>query len=98
MNLSACESAHQSEGGGDISEGLVPAVLIAGARAVIASLWKINDQLARQFQCTLYQHLVRGVAPAVALAETQRACLSGALGEEMTRFDIWAAFVLFGFH
>ena len=98
VNLSACESAHQFDGGGGISEGLVPSVLIAGARAVIASLWKINDQFARRFQCTLYQHLVSGKAPAVALAETQRACLSGALGEEMTQFNIWAAFVLFGIH
>jgi CHAT domain-containing protein len=98
VNLSACESAHQTEGGGDISEGLVPAMLVAGARAVIASLWKIDDRLAHQFQCRLYQYLLTGLTPAMALSKTQRACLSGYLGEEMTRFDIWAAFVLFGFH
>lgn len=98
VNLSACESAHQTEGGGDISEGLVPAMLVAGARAVIASLWKIDDRLAHQFQCRLYQYLLTGLTPAMALSETQRACLSGYLGEKMTRFDIWAAFVLFGIH
>jgi len=75
--LSACESA-----AGELtaaSEGpdlLSWSFLRAGARAVVASGWRIDDRATAQLMERFYAHLVGGMAPVVALALAQRALLT----------------------
>jgi hypothetical protein len=56
--------------------GLQSAFLRAGARGVIATLWPIEDVLAREFTADFYQRFTRGESAVQALSETQRAWLA----------------------
>ena len=64
--LSCCHS-----GRGEIrSEGVVGmsrAFLAAGARAVVASLWAIDDEATMEFMVKFYSHLKRGESVSVSL-------------------------------
>ena len=53
--------------------GLQSAFLRAGARGVIATLWPIEDVLAREFSADFYRRYTSGQSAAQALSETQRA-------------------------
>ncbi|WKD31227.1 CHAT domain-containing tetratricopeptide repeat protein [Streptomyces xanthophaeus] len=87
--LSACDTGlglrHVAEG----SIGLRRSFLLAGAAAVISTLWKIPDQQAAEFMATFYGLLVTGASPAAALRTAQ---LHHAQSEEEYT---WAAFVLY---
>jgi hypothetical protein len=96
VNLSACQSARQSGGGAEVRDGLVPAVLQAGAGAVIATLWNILDARTPGFQTELYRHVLAGQPPADALALTVRRCIRGELGPALASPLVWSAFVLHG--
>lgn len=96
VNLSACQSARQSGDGAEVRDGLVPAVLQAGAGAVIATLWNILDVHTPSFQANLYRHLLAGQPPADALALTIRSCIRGELGPALASPLVWSAFVLHG--
>ena len=56
--------------------GLQSAFLRAGARGVIATLWPIEDVLAREFTADFYQRFTHGESAVQALSETQRAWLA----------------------
>ncbi|WP_224362949.1 CHAT domain-containing protein [Hyalangium versicolor] len=96
VNLSACQSARQKEGGAGVRDGLVPAFFRAGAGAVIATLWSIRDAPSPCFQAALYEHLLAGQSPADALALTIRRCIRGELGPALEDPLVWSAFVLHG--
>lgn len=64
--------------------------LAAGSRAVLASLWSLEDEAARRFILRFYAHGGAG-DPAQALARTQRSFIAG--GEPPS---VWAPFVLLG--
>ena len=66
------------------------AFLAAGSRAVVASLWSIEDEPTRQFILRFYD---QGGAsdPAGALSRVQRAAILA--GETPV---VWAPFVVFG--
>jgi CHAT domain-containing protein len=70
---------------------LSTAFLVAGSEAVLASLWSIEDQSAREFITRFYGEGAPN-QPATALARAQRAFI--AAGQPASR---WAPFVLFGF-
>jgi hypothetical protein len=74
--LSACESAIGPPRFAGGMPGLQSAFLRAGAHGVIATLWPIEDVLARQFAADFYQRFTRGEAAVEALRETQRAWLA----------------------
>ncbi|MFZ6778037.1 CHAT domain-containing protein [Undibacterium sp. Ji83W] len=89
--LSACET-----GLGDVLLGneilsLANAFMFAGARYVVASLWRIPDAETRAFMAMFYTRLRSGELPKVALANTQRAAM--ARGDSPAT---WAAFVIYG--
>jgi CHAT domain-containing protein/uncharacterized protein HemY len=97
VTLSACETALGSgyfgqTPVGDDFVGLTRAFLHAGSRAVLASLWEVDDrstlELMRRFYLQMGEH-----GPASALAEAQRLML-----EESDPPDpyTWAAFVVVG--
>jgi CHAT domain-containing protein len=85
-----CDSGTYRFGPGNELHGLVPALLTAGARNVLATLWPIEDSMGRRFVVNFYKHLVQG-GPAVALQRTYADLIAGGV-------DVrdWAAFVVIG--
>ncbi|MEO1333991.1 MAG: CHAT domain-containing protein [Myxococcota bacterium] len=66
VTLSACETALGKE---VVSEGLIGLTrgfLHAGARRVVASLWKVNDRATRELMTELYRGLLQDKLPAAA--------------------------------
>ncbi len=74
--LSACESAIGPPRFAGGMPGLQSAFLRAGARGVIATLWPIEDVLARQFSEDFYVRYTSGKSAVQSLVETQRAWLA----------------------
>jgi CHAT domain-containing protein len=58
--LSACETGLGREAGGEGHVGLAQAFLAAGARAVVVSLWKVDDAATAHFMRSFYTHLLPG--------------------------------------
>lgn len=93
VTLSACRSGVSRVLRGDEPLGLVRAFLAVGARAVLATLWEVDDHAARLLMEELYRGLRAGLAPDVALRGAQlvlRATEGGAYADA----SHWAAYVL----
>lgn len=88
--LSACETA---AGDQDAVLGLAGAAFRSGARAVIASLWPINDASTARLMPELYSSLGEGKSRAAALRQAQQALISD---PETRHPHYWAAFILLG--
>jgi tetratricopeptide (TPR) repeat protein/CHAT domain-containing protein len=70
--LSACETGLGEVAGGEGVFGLQRAFHLAGARNVIASLWKVDDQATAALMALFYHHLWReGKPPLAALRAAQ---------------------------
>lgn len=81
--LSACETSIGKEMRGEGMIGLARGFLQAGARRILASLWKVDDRATAEFMQRFYTALLREHAtPAAALAAAQQA---------MRRDPAWAA-------
>lgn len=104
--LSACESGLGKEMGGEGLIGLTRAFHYAGARSVLASLWKISDRTTAEFMVRFYRHLKEGLSKDEALRATQMEFIRGpiqVMNEKGERVDFdasapyyWAAFQLYG--
>jgi CHAT domain-containing protein/Tfp pilus assembly protein PilF len=96
--LSACQTALASGGFGDITVGgdwigLVQGFLEAGASAVLAAQWPVEDRATALLMRAFYRDLGSGQSPAAALATAQRALLR----DPATAHPFfWAGFVLNG--
>ena len=90
--LSCCHS-----GRGEVkSEGVVGiarSFLFAGARSVLVSLWKIDDEATMVFMESFYQHLADGKSASVALHQAMKSLRKS---EEFSAVKYWAPFVLIG--
>lgn len=93
VTLSACDSALGREVTGEGLAGLTRAFLSAGARSVVATLWRIEDESARDLMVRFYQQLRDGKPRAEALAAAQQALASGG---RFRHPSYWAGFVLMG--
>jgi CHAT domain-containing protein/Tfp pilus assembly protein PilF len=101
VTLSACETARGTPESGEGVQGLVRAFQMAGARTVIASLWKVDDEATRLLMEGVYERMLREenpLSPAHALREASLALreLEDAAGKP--RFAsprYWAAFVAY---
>ncbi|MBC7975162.1 MAG: CHAT domain-containing protein [Myxococcales bacterium] len=85
--LSACDSGTGKVTYGDEVLGLARGLLAAGARAVIVSLWPVNDQATRVLMTELHRQLQTGARPADALRDAQLALRkldASAVAEELT--------------
>ena len=95
VTLSGCETGLNSVRAGDELIGLVRGFLAAGARSVLVSLWRVNDESTLEFMKLLYGGWHRVVAgdltPAGALREAQLALLA-----RQPHPAFWAPFVLVG--
>ena len=89
--LSACRTAGGVVVGGEGMQGLTAPLLAAGARAIVATLWPVEDAAVAGFMRTFYDELagrgtVREALGAAKLAGVERG----------TPAAVWAAFVLVG--
>jgi CHAT domain-containing protein len=76
--LSCCEAAEDfGRGFGPAHAGLVRCFLAAGARAVVATTIKIDDEAARYLAGRFYDHWLSGASVAEALREAQLALRDG---------------------
>jgi CHAT domain-containing protein len=71
--LSACSTAVGPDLRGDGLQGLARGFLQAGAGAVVASLWEVDDRATAVLMRHFYEGLARqGLSPDRALADAQR--------------------------
>ncbi|MES2180027.1 MAG: CHAT domain-containing protein [Gemmatimonadota bacterium] len=89
--LSACETGLGAIRADEGVFGLRRAFIIAGARALVVSLWSVPDSETRDLMLSFYEHLTRGMGAATALSVAQ---------QEMRRKKehpyFWAAFICIG--
>ncbi|GAB7193421.1 hypothetical protein NUM3379_41310 [Kineococcus sp. NUM-3379] len=73
VTMRACSTAVQGQRNrGDEFEGLVRSLLYAGAGAVVASLWNVDEPSSRRMLRVFYERLARGAPAWRALWEAQR--------------------------
>ncbi len=94
--LSGCRTALGPEIRGEGLVGLTRGFFAAGARRLVASLWRVQDRSAAELMDRFYRRLLRGdrqVRPAAALREAQLELLSE---PEFRDPYHWAAFAVYG--
>lgn len=91
--LSSCESALGKDLESEGTIGLPRGFLYAGARSVIASLWKVDDDATAILMKALYSRMQRGESPSRALHGAQ---LYLSREERFADPYYWAGFVLEG--
>jgi CHAT domain-containing protein len=110
VTLSACNTSMGGGAGGGAGEragaefeGLATTLLRKGARAVLATLWEVQDtgtsRLMRAFYAARGEARLRSKAE--ALRQAQLALLGGAVRDESGQLDLrhpyyWAPFILMG--
>ena len=96
--LSACGSHVGLERAGQGLASLQQATFVAGARASLTSLWKVDDYATHAFMKRFYELLwSRGLTKRQALVETQKWMREQRdRGQPMYRTRDWAAWVLVG--
>jgi CHAT domain-containing protein/tetratricopeptide (TPR) repeat protein len=88
--LSACQSGVGRVYNGEGIRGLTGSFLVAGSRAVICSLWKVEDTATAQFMEAFYTRLQGDARAAEVLRDIRQAIASRKAPAD------WAAFVLVG--
>lgn len=91
VTLSGCETGRKGYTGGDELMGLPRALLGAGVRGVLGSLWPVRDDDAATFMHSFYESFATGRSARRSLADAQRAML-----EHHDDPLAWAAFSLLG--
>jgi CHAT domain-containing protein/Tfp pilus assembly protein PilF len=92
--LSGCQTALGRQIRGEGLVGLTRGFMYAGARAVVASLWKVDDAATADFMRRFYSAMLRdGLAPVSALQRVQVEMSQSKLWSDPVH---WAAFVLQG--
>ena len=91
VTLSACHTARALLRPGEEWFGLARAFMLAGAAAVVAAQWDVDDRATARLMSDLYSRLAEGTALARALAQAQAA--HARAGEHPID---WAAFAVLG--
>ena len=99
VTLSACETARTSANGKEV-EAFSDVVQKLGAKAVIASVWEVDDAGTQILMPEFYHLRETGLTKAEALQRAQMAMLSGDLrdakGSQLRHPYYWAPFILIG--
>lgn len=92
--LSACQTALGKEVKREGIVGLTRGFMYSGARGVMASLWKVEDEATAELMKLFYEGLLKqGLTPAAALRAAEVQMLSS--GKWKSPF-YWAGFTLYG--
>lgn len=95
--LSACETGLGKDLGGEGLLSLTRAFQYAGARSVVASLWRVSDEATTELMLRFYRHLKAGAATADALRAAQLELIRGnPVGTTLSDPSTWAAFEVYG--
>ncbi len=94
--LSACET-----GAGELRRGegmisLARGFAFAGARAVVTTLWPVNDEVTAGIMEAFYRGLKRGDVKHDALAAAQRSFLANVDDPQLAHPYYWAPYILIG--
>jgi CHAT domain-containing protein len=88
--FSACDTALGKEVPSEGLVGIGSTVLARGARAVVASLWPVSDEMGAQLMTELYRHLLHdSMSPSEALGAAMR---SAVWRDGSADPALWAAF------
>ena len=88
--LSACETALGTQIRSEGLVGMSSTMLARGARAVVASLWPVPDQIGAQLMTDFYQHMLKdSMGPEAALGAAMRSVASR---EHSADPALWAGF------
>ncbi len=93
--LSGCETARGELLRGEGILGLSRAFQFAGTRAVVASLWRVDDRSTEDLMVSFYRKLRAGMPAARALRRTKIEWIESSPEDSFDPFP-WAAFVLVG--
>lgn len=91
--LSSCNSTLGKDMASEGIVGLPRAFLYAGSKAVISTLWKVDDAATAEFMRIFYTKLHQSKTPSAALKDAQ---LELSRSKEWASPYFWAAFVLQG--
>lgn len=95
--LSACETAAGLPPGDEDIKNLPIAFLLAGAKAVMATWWKIDDEAAGLFMASFYNFVFKeNKSYPGALLLTRKKFIAGEFGERYKSPYYWAAFKYYG--
>ena len=89
--LSACETGIGDVHNGDGIIGLRRGFFLAGARSILMSLWRVNDEATRDLMLSFYEKILGGQGKSEALRTTQLEMINRKLPPYY-----WAAWILSG--
>jgi hypothetical protein len=95
VSLTTCESYNGELVHNEGVRGMVEAFSRAGAKRILASLWKIDERSSAQIIANFFSNLYRGEDPDFALQHAKVQFLNTAHPEELHPF-FWAGIELFG--
>lgn len=94
--LSACDLGQTEQSAFQGLGSMQSAVVVAGAKSLLSSLWKVPDEETTAFMKLFYENLlVRGLSLADALREAQLSASTDAKGRSRSPY-LWAGWTLFG--
>ena len=97
VNLSGCETALVMRDAADEPMGIPRAALLAGAGALLATLWRVDAPATRCFMNVFYAHLAQiGESPNAYAAAAGEAVASVRRNAGFEPAYFWAAFKLIG--
>jgi CHAT domain-containing protein/tetratricopeptide (TPR) repeat protein len=89
--LSACQTGKGQHYNGEGVRGLARAFLYAGSKAVVCSLWSVDDQETSNLMVDFYQQMRKGRSAPEALREAQLAMIGAGKAPLF-----WAPFIVIG--
>jgi len=89
LTLSACQTAVQAYSNGEEISGVAYVFERAGAQAVMASLWSVDDTATQELMVAFYQNISKGMSKGEALRQAKLS--------QITRHPFyWSPFILIG--
>ena len=89
LTLSACQTAMQANSNGEEISGVAYVFERAGAQAVMASLWSVDDSATKDLMVEFYQNINKGMSKNEALRQAK-------LSQIQRHPFYWSPFILIG--